>query len=101
MYASVRGNMTVGEDGCQFLAFRSELESLEQLMQQRRGAQRADSSWYIGWSNCDPRVAAMLRGLYSWPDFLPADGEGSAIDWIFMGTPGRGTAVHVSADIWR
>ena len=47
-------------------------------------------------SNCDPRVAEMLRGLYRWPDFLPEDGEGSAIDWIFMGTPGQGTAVHVS-----
>ena len=39
----------------------------------------------------------MLRGLYGWPDFLPEDGEGSAIDWIFMGTPGQGTAVHVRA----
>ena len=43
----------------------------------------------------------MLRGLYGWPAFLPEEGEGSAVDWIFMGTPGQGTAVHVSRLVWE
>ncbi|KAF0313688.1 Bifunctional arginine demethylase and lysyl-hydroxylase JMJD6 [Amphibalanus amphitrite] len=96
LYARVGANASsVSEDGCQFLAFRSALESLEEVLEGRVEAAADGPPWYIGWSNCDPRVAAMLRGLYSWPSFLPEEGEGSAVDWIFMGTPGQGTAVHI------
>lgn len=50
-------------------------------------------------SNCNPQVMEVLRKHYSRPHFLPADSESSAIDWIFMGWPGRGASIHVSEPI--
>ena len=41
-------------------------------------------------------VKDKLREHYSKPYFLPADAEHSAIDWIFMGGPGKGAHIHVS-----
>jgi hypothetical protein len=47
-------------------------------------------------SNCHPGVASKLRKLFPRPSFLPEDSESSAIDWIFIGSPGLGAAMHVN-----
>lgn len=52
--------------------------------------------WYFGWSNCNPKVAEVLRQHYGRPYFLPRSSENNAIDWIFMGGPGLGAHMHVS-----
>jgi len=46
-------------------------------------------------SNCDSTVANILRSQYTRPAFLPETSESSAIDWIFMGSPGYGAPLHV------
>ena len=46
-------------------------------------------------SNCHPGVASKLRELFPRPKFLPHDSESSAIDWIFIGSPGLGASMHV------
>ncbi len=46
-------------------------------------------------SNCHPGVAARLRKLFPRPNFLPDDSSSSAIDWIFIGSPGLGASMHV------
>ncbi len=48
-------------------------------------------------SNCDPKAANILRQHYERPYFLPAVSESSRTDWIFMGSPGYGAHLHVSA----
>lgn len=47
-------------------------------------------------SNCDSRIANVLRKYYSRPYFLPADSLLTKTDWLFMGSPGYGAHLHVS-----
>ena len=50
LYARVGANASaVAEDGCQFLAFRSPLESLQQVLEGRVEAAADGPPWYIGW----------------------------------------------------
>ncbi|CAB3374488.1 Hypothetical predicted protein [Cloeon dipterum] len=84
------------ESDCQFFPFRTEFSTLRDAlnMDPDRVSLVPDTKpWYIGWSNCDPRVAEELRRHYQRPEFLPEDI--SATDWIFMGGPGPGAAMHV------
>lgn len=86
------------EDECQFFPFRTKFITLADVFAmppERANGSVGQEPWYIGWSNCDPRVADILRKHYSRPHFLPADSESSAIDWIFMGWSGHGASVHL------
>ncbi|CAB3374486.1 Hypothetical predicted protein [Cloeon dipterum] len=93
------------ESDCQFFPFRTEFSTLRDAlnMDPDRVSLVPDTKpWYIGWSNCDPRVAEELRRHYQRPEFLPEDI--SATDWIFMGGPGPGAAMHldyVSRPSWQ
>ena len=49
LYARVSANASVAEDGCQFLAFRSPLESLEEVLEGTVDAVAGGPPWYIGW----------------------------------------------------
>ena len=49
LYARISANASVSEDGCQFLAFRSPLESLQQVMEGEVDAVAGGPPWYIGW----------------------------------------------------
>ncbi|OXA50579.1 uncharacterized protein LOC110853014 [Folsomia candida] len=83
------------EDECQFLPFRSPFTSLRHALDVIPDMTGWGEPWYIGWSNCHPGVAAKLRSLIPRPAFLPEKSESSAIDWIFIGSPGLGAAMHI------
>ena len=52
--------------------------------------------WYVGWSNCDKKVSAILQQYYKIPSFLPKGlNSGKYYEWIFMGTPGIGASYHI------
>uniref|UniRef100_A0A069DMI1 Cupin like domain containing protein n=1 Tax=Clytia hemisphaerica TaxID=252671 RepID=A0A069DMI1_9CNID len=83
---------------CQFFEYKTNLRSLRDVfkMSKRRAALKKDQ-WYIGWSNCLPRIQTILRRHYQRPAFLPVDSESSSLDWIFMGGSGRGAMMHIDA----
>lgn len=124
LYDSTAGAYQSVEDECQFLPFKTNFLSLQQAfhMNTERAKLRSGQPWYIGWyrllidhfcytsfakqhsfsfsslfirSNCHPKVRQVLRSYYQHPEFLPADSESSALDWIFMGAPGPATTTHV------
>ncbi|RWS23429.1 putative acyl-CoA dehydrogenase 6-like protein [Leptotrombidium deliense] len=69
-------------------------------MSEERAAMKDNSNpWYVGWSNCNPVLANILRQHYTKPYFLPSNSESSRIDWIFMGVPGYGAHLHVITNI--
>ncbi|UYV72710.1 hypothetical protein LAZ67_10000383 [Cordylochernes scorpioides] len=82
------------DDDCQFFPYTSGFHSLGDALAMS-DLEAESRPWYIGWSNCDPRVAAELRRHYQRPYFLPALSEGSRLDWIFMGRPGHGAKMHI------
>ncbi|XP_066917837.1 uncharacterized protein [Clytia hemisphaerica] len=86
------------ELGCQFFPYKTNFATLEDVfkMSKKRAAFKKDQ-WYIGWSNCVPRVMKALRRHYSRPEFLPQDSESSYLDWMFMGGSGRGAMMHIDA----
>ena len=83
---------------CQFFPYSTPYKSLVQALQSIKDQVNYNQSspWYIGWSNCDPRITSQLRQFYHKPQFLPINSEDSRLDWIFMGTPGYGAPMHVS-----
>ncbi|EFX70218.1 hypothetical protein DAPPUDRAFT_300533 [Daphnia pulex] len=82
------------EEECQFLPFKSNFQSLHEALHMNISVQ-PEGQWYIGWSNCNPYIRKMLRTYYTKPDFIPPDSESSSLDWIFMGSPGPGTTLHI------
>ncbi|XP_065314994.1 bifunctional arginine demethylase and lysyl-hydroxylase JMJD6-like [Gordionus sp. m RMFG-2023] len=86
------------EKNCQFFPYKTEFKSLVQVFNMsKERAKLEDNSkpWYVGWSNCDPEAANILRNHYSRPYFLPSESESSRTDWIFMGSPGYGAHMHI------
>ncbi|KAE8749048.1 hypothetical protein FOCC_FOCC004215 [Frankliniella occidentalis] len=61
----------------------------------RAAMQPGSLPWYVGWSNCDERVARELRAHYGRPYFLPNLSENKNTDWLFMGSRGYGAQMHV------
>lgn len=86
------------ELGCQFFPYKTNFATLEQVfkMSKKRAALKKDQ-WYVGWSNCVPRIMKALRRHYSRPEFLPSDSESSHLDWMFMGGSGTGAQMHIDA----
>lgn len=97
LYDSIAGAYQSVEDECQFLPFKTNFLSLQEAfhMNTERAQLKSAQPWYIGWSNCHPKVRQILRSYYQHPEFLPADSESSALDWIFMGAPGPATTMHL------
>ncbi|CAN8007367.1 unnamed protein product [Ixodes pacificus] len=99
LYRNVSDSFKNNRDYCQFFKYKTEFEDLEDFL--RMPDSRADltdpeaKTWYVGWSNCDQRVAKVLREYYTRPEFLPQDSEASVIDWIFMGYSGNGATTHL------
>ena len=54
-------------------------------------------------SSGDPKIGGELTKHYSQPYFIPPqpESEETRISWIFMGSPGPGAFMHVSAHNWR
>jgi hypothetical protein len=97
LYRDTPGAVKVTEEECQFFEYNTNLESLSEFfaMSDDRAALKHDS-WYIGWSNCDPTVKAVLRKHYRQPLFLPRSAaESDDLDWIFMGGAGPGAFIHL------
>lgn len=87
-----------GSKGCQFFPYKTDFESLADVFKMsRKRAEMKGSPWYIGWSNCDPHAANILRQHYSRPYFLSSEMESSRTDWLFMGTPGYGAHMHIDS----
>ncbi|XP_071452201.1 uncharacterized protein [Hetaerina americana] len=95
------------EEECQFFPFRTDFVSLREVFamsKERANFSDGQRPWYIGWSNCHPEVANILRQHYQRPHFLPESSEVSAIDWVFMGGYGVGASIHldyVSRPSWQ
>ncbi|KAK2150211.1 hypothetical protein LSH36_418g02081 [Paralvinella palmiformis] len=86
------------EQTCQFFPYKTSFQTLGEVfnMSSDRAQMKGGSQpWYIGWSNCDPSAANILRQHYSRPYFLPPVAESSRTDWIFMGSPGYGAHMHI------
>ncbi|XP_059616972.1 uncharacterized protein LOC132261934 isoform X2 [Phlebotomus argentipes] len=83
---------------CQFFPYKSGLRDLFEafdMPEERVNQMEGTEPWYFGWSNCNYEIAKILRKHYSSPYFLPKASENNAIDWIFMGVPGKGAHLHV------
>ena len=80
---------------CQFFPYKTKFKSLYEVFEMEVHDERWNKPWYVGWSNCHPYAAEVLREHYSRPYFLPSDSEMSRIDWIFMGTPNYGASMHI------
>ncbi|XP_058796032.1 uncharacterized protein LOC131666944 [Phymastichus coffea] len=86
------------EADCQFFPYETEFRSLRDVfnMSAGRALLRAGTRpWYVGWSNCDETIGAILRQHYRRPYFLPDTAESEKTDWLFMGSPGYGAPMHV------
>ncbi|XP_038067685.1 uncharacterized protein LOC119737419 [Patiria miniata] len=98
LYGSHPDALRAVEEECQFFPYNTEFISLEdafQMSPERAALNDGEKKWYFGWSNCDPLVAEELRRHYERPYFLPESSESSALDWIFMGGPGKGAGIHL------
>lgn len=99
LYNEIPGAYQSVEEECQFFPFKTEFLQLDDVFKMPESRAKMlspdEKTWYIGWSNCNPDVAAVLRKHYSRPHFLPEDSELSAIDWIFMGYKGQGASMHL------
>lgn len=88
------------DEECQFLQFQSNFASLRQLfdsvhVSDEINASTSQSSWYVGFSNCQTSILDALRELYPRPHFLPTDAEIPNTDYIFLGYD-QGAVMHVS-----
>ncbi|XP_002155363.1 uncharacterized protein LOC100211992 isoform X1 [Hydra vulgaris] len=96
LYAKLKAFKDNEDLGCQFFPYKTEFKSLKQvLFMSKERANLTEDQWYIGWSNCVPRVQEILRHHYQRPSFLPDDSESSALDWVFMGGSGTGALMHI------
>lgn len=85
------------DEECQFLHFKSNFISLRDVFmmsEARVNNEPGESSWYVGWGNCDPNVLTEMRKYYPKPHFLPVDSELSAKEYVFMGYD-AGATMHL------
>lgn len=97
LYSRVPDAAKSVQDECQFLHFKSNFASLEDVFKMspdRAEFKNNERPWYVGWSNCHPEILAELRKLYEFPHFLPADAEIPNTDFIFLGYD-QGAIMHV------
>ena len=84
---------------CQFFAWddfgKQDFEDVASVFEMDSAG--AAGSWYVGWANCDPEAAEILRDYYTTPAFLPTEKGPSRWDWIFIGTPGYGAPFHIDS----
>lgn len=99
VYRNTSGAFEESRRFCQFFKSATDFEDLEDFFSMPDSRARMSSPeekpWYVGWSNCDQRVVAILREHYTRPDFFPEDSEASIIDWIFIGYAGNGFKTHL------
>ncbi|XP_057290459.1 uncharacterized protein LOC130613150 [Hydractinia symbiolongicarpus] len=83
---------------CQFFPYQTKFATLSDVFKMPAKMKNMEGKpWYIGWSNCDPKAANVLRKHYTRPYFLSPEMESSRTDWLFMGTPGYGAHMHIDA----
>lgn len=83
-------------DTCQFFPYKTSFKNLREVFEMEVDENnKYEKPWYVGWSNCNSHAAEVLRKLYDRPYFLPEESEMSRLDWIFMGTPKYGAAIHI------
>ncbi|XP_064478941.1 uncharacterized protein LOC135392170 [Ornithodoros turicata] len=92
-YTTASSSLKTNDEYCQFFQYKCNFETLEDFFNMPDSPDAG--TWYVGWSNCDHRVAQALREHYTRPAFLPEDSEASIIDWIFMGYSGNGATMHL------
>lgn len=83
---------------CQFFPYNTDFKNLSQVFEmpyERAFMFKNTEPWYVGWGNCDPDIANILRKHYQRPYFIPWHSETSKMDWIFMGIPGYGANLHI------
>lgn len=81
---------------CQFFPYKTKFKNLQQVFEMPLDENgKSVEPWYVGWSNCNNYASKVLRQHYERPYFLPDESEMSRLDWIFMGTPGYGAAIHI------
>ncbi|XP_076459674.1 uncharacterized protein LOC143292893 [Babylonia areolata] len=98
LYRGIEGSLDTIKEDCQFFGYETEFVTLADALNmsdERAAFQPGEKPWYIGWSNCHAEVGKVLRKHYQRPYFLPDDSESVAEDWIFMGGPGPGAAMHL------
>ncbi|XP_002731871.1 uncharacterized protein LOC100374815 [Saccoglossus kowalevskii] len=98
LYEGIDGALLNVEEECQFFPYNTEFRTLAEVFnmtEDRAAFKENERTWYVGWSNCHPEVASVLREHYERPYFLPVDSESSALDWIFMGGSGIGANIHL------
>ncbi|XP_077980612.1 bifunctional arginine demethylase and lysyl-hydroxylase JMJD6-A-like [Glandiceps talaboti] len=98
LYTGTDGALQNVEDECQFFPYNTEFVTLAEafnMSDDRARFKENEKTWYIGWSNCHPKVSTVLREHYQRPYFLPEDSESSSLDWIFMGGSGQGANIHL------
>ena len=89
-------NDSEDKDTCQFFPYKTSFDNLREVFEMEVDANNNyEKPWYVGWSNCNSYAAELLRKLYDRPYFLPEESEMSRLDWIFMGTPKYGAAIHI------
>lgn len=98
LYAKLKAIDDFDELGCQFFPYKTNIRNLRQLFTMSKArAKMEKDQWYVGWSNCIPRVQSILRKHYQRPAFLPDDSESSSLDWVFMGGSGHGAMMHIDS----
>jgi histone arginine demethylase JMJD6 len=91
-----RDDVVQEKDVCQFFPYKTSFRDLSEVFEMEMNEENEwTHPWYVGWSNCNGRVAQILRKHYEKPYFLPDDSEMSRLDWIFLGTPGYGANIHI------
>ncbi|KAG6444706.1 hypothetical protein O3G_MSEX003510 [Manduca sexta] len=88
LYEGTAGSYESLEDGCQFLNFKSDLFSLQEVFNMPEARARnapGQEPWYVGWGNCHPDILSKVRQYYDVPEFLPEDAEYPATENIFFG----------------
>ena len=87
---------TYDKDTCQFFPYKTKFKSLEEVFRTiEENDPASNTTWYVGWSNCNDFASSVLRDLYDRPYFPPDESEMSKIDWIFMGSSGNGANIHI------
>ncbi|KAI3378276.1 hypothetical protein SNEBB_004629 [Seison nebaliae] len=89
-----------GYGQCQFFPYKTNFSNIYELGEALRYGEisldgKTGKPWYVGWNNCHPSSAAVLRKYYQVPYFVPNNTESSTTDWIFIGCPGYGAHLHV------
>lgn len=88
LYEETAGSYDSLDDGCQFLNFKTDLFTLEEVFKMsdaRAQNEPGEEPWYVGWGNCHPDILSKVRQYYSVPEFLPEDAEFPATENIFFG----------------